>query len=51
MCWYVASLAIYILALRPALLEKATAFTLAIILPAVFDKFTPLLPLMFVSAR
>ena len=48
---HVASLAVYILARGPALLEKAAAFTGATKLLAVPDVLGPLLPLVPVSTR
>ena len=45
-----ASLAIYVLTLDPALLEETTPFTLATILSTVFYILMPLLPFMFVPA-
>ena len=46
-----ATLAIYVLALRPAFLEKAATFTFATILRAVCDVLGPLFPLVFVTTR
>ena len=48
---HVASLAIYILACRPALFEKAAAVAFTAELFAMLDVFRHLLPLVFVSAR
>jgi hypothetical protein len=45
-----ASLAMYILTLRPALLDETAPMALASILSAVFYILMPLLPFMFVPA-
>ena len=45
-----ASLAIYILTLSPALFEETAALALATILSAVFHILMPLLPFMFVPS-
>lgn len=47
---YVAPVALYVLAGRPALLEEPATFTLAAKLLAVPDVLRPLLPLVFVLA-
>jgi hypothetical protein len=48
---HVASLAVYVVTYRPALLEEAATFTLATIFPAVFDVLGPLFPIMIIAAR